>query len=111
MAKRFTLPDGRSIEYLVSGPDQGFALVWIHGTPSCYLQAPCLANTYEKRGIRVITISRPGYSGSTRRKGRRVVDTVADIQALLVHLGVKECCVGGWSGGGAFYSTRSFAGR
>ncbi|CAI6013705.1 unnamed protein product [Clonostachys chloroleuca] len=101
MAQLFALPDGRNLEYLVSGPNHGFPLVWIHGTPSCYLQAPCLPATSDKLGIKIITFSKPGYGRSTRQEGRRVVDTVVDIQALLAHLKVEKCCVGGWSGGGA----------
>jgi pimeloyl-ACP methyl ester carboxylesterase len=100
MAELFTFPDGRNLEYLISGPEDGFPLIWIHGTPSCYKQTPCLPATYESMGIKVITFSRPGYGSSTRKEGRRVIDTVADIQALLAHLNVDKCCVGGWSGGG-----------
>jgi pimeloyl-ACP methyl ester carboxylesterase len=102
MAKQFQLPDGRNVDYGVHGPEDGFPLVWIHGTPGAYLPVNEILTTCEKRGIKLITLSRAGYGGSTRNKGRRIVDAVADLQALNEHLGVKQCLVGGWSGGGTF---------
>jgi len=48
----------------------------------------------------VVTWSRPGYGDSTRQPGRRVVDVVADTDAVLQQLGVESCLVGGGSGGG-----------
>lgn len=101
-AQVFTHPDGRKTEYLVSGAQDGFPFVFIHGTPGSYPVGPKMIATCEGKGIKLITLSRAGYGGSTRNKGRRVVDAVADIQALLEHLGVKKCAVGGKSGGGEF---------
>ncbi|RFU33256.1 hypothetical protein B7463_g3041, partial [Scytalidium lignicola] len=100
MAQKLTLPDGRIAEYLVSGDTNGFPLVWIHGTPGAYQPVPSLVAASEKKGVKVITISRAGYGSSSRNKGRSVVDAVADIQAVNEHLGVQRCLVGGWSGGG-----------
>jgi pimeloyl-ACP methyl ester carboxylesterase len=102
MAQQFELPDGRNIDYLVSGAKDGFPLVWIHGTPGAYITLSSLIAVCEQKGVKLITLSRPGYGGSTRKKGGQVVDTVADIQALIEHLGVERCFVGGWSGGGMF---------
>lgn len=100
MAQQFKLPDGRNLDYLVSGRKDGFPLVWIHGTPGAYIPVPSLTAACEKKGMKVITLSRAGYGGSTRKKGRQVVDVVADIRALNEHLNVERCFVGGWSGGG-----------
>lgn len=100
MAQQFKLPDGRNVDYGVYGPKDGIPLVWIHGTPGAYIPVPEVLNTCEKKGIRLIALSRAGYGGSTRNKGRRIVDAVADLQALNEHLGVEQCIVGGWSGGG-----------
>ncbi|EED12615.1 valacyclovir hydrolase, putative [Talaromyces stipitatus ATCC 10500] len=98
--QQFQLPDGRNLDYCVNGPEDGIPLVWLHGTPSAGIPAPNLVTACAKKGIKVIALSRPGYGGSSRNKGRQVVDTVADIKSLLNHLGVKKCLVGGWSGGG-----------
>ena len=100
MARQFQLPDGRNYDYLVSGPQDGFPLVFIHGTPGSYIPEPLLIETCEKKAVKVISFSRAGYGGSSRRKGRGVVDSVADTLAVLDHLGVDRFVVGGWSGGG-----------
>jgi pimeloyl-ACP methyl ester carboxylesterase len=100
MAKQFKLPDGRNVDYLVYGATDGFPLIWLHGNPGAYLPVPTLAAACERKGIKLISLSRAGYGGSSRSKGRRVVDAVADIQALNEYLGVERCFVGGWSGGG-----------
>jgi pimeloyl-ACP methyl ester carboxylesterase len=105
MAQQFKLPDGRNLDYLISGAQDGFPFIWIHGTPGAYSPLSSLAATCAENGLKIITLSRAGYGGSTRNKGRLVVDAVADIQALTEHLGVKRCVVGGWSGGGRFTFT------
>ena len=52
------------------------------------------------RGLRYVTTSRPGYGDSTRQPGRRVVDVVADTEAVLAAIGADRCLVAGASGGG-----------
>lgn len=104
MAQQLKLKDGRIIEYLVSGAEDGFPFVWIHGTPGAYILDPSLGDICVEKGVKIITLSRAGYGGSSRDKGRRVVDAVADIQAVNDHLGIKRCLVGGWSGGGELRS-------
>lgn len=101
MAQTLELPDGRKVDYLISGSTDGFPLVYIHGTPGSYTTESDLVAACSKKGIKLVTLSRAGYGGSSRNHGRTVVDFVADIQALLRHLGLEECVVGGESGGGA----------
>ncbi|RDW59169.1 hypothetical protein BP5796_12093 [Coleophoma crateriformis] len=95
MAQQLNLPDGRNLDYLVSGAKDGVPLVWIHGTPGAYMPPPSLVTACEKKGIMVISFSRAGYGSSTRKQGRQIVDYVADTQALIDHLGVERCLVGG----------------
>lgn len=104
MAQQFTLQDGQTAEYSISGAKDGFPLVWIHGTPGSYMPVPNLTVACEKKGVRVITFSRAGYGGSTRSKGRLVVDIVADIRALNEHLSIEQCFIGECSGGGILIS-------
>lgn len=94
------LSDGRSLDYFISGAEDGFPFVFLHGTPGAYLVYPALSHACAKRGLKLITPSRPGYGGSSRRQGRVVIDFVADVKALLDHLGHEKCYIGGWSGGG-----------
>ena len=94
------LPDGRRLDVRVSGPADGLPLVFHHGTPGAVTPFRAMERAARKRGLRLVTFSRPGYGDSTRHAGRNVVDVVADTAAALAALGAKRCLVGGWSGGG-----------
>ncbi|CAK7274918.1 hypothetical protein SEPCBS119000_006419 [Sporothrix epigloea] len=98
--QHLTLLNGRTLAYRIYGASSGFPLVWFHGTPAGIAPPPLLVKAAGERGIKIIAAARPGFGGSARHHGRRVVDAVADIQVLNEHLGVKECLVAGWSGGG-----------
>jgi pimeloyl-ACP methyl ester carboxylesterase len=95
-----SLPDGRELEVEVTGPAGGTPLLFNHGTPGSGHQMRFMQRATGQRGLRLVTWSRPGYAGSTRRPGRRVVDVVDDVRALLDHLGAGRCFVAGSSGGG-----------
>ncbi len=94
------LSDGRSLDLDVSGPEYGMPLVFHHGTPGSVRQFRVIQRAAHDRGLRLVTFSRPGYGASARQPGRRVVDAVADVAAVLAHLGTPRCLVAGWSGGG-----------
>ena len=95
-----TLPDGRQLDYRVSGPDGGTPLVFHHGTPGSVLPARSIERAAHARGLRLVTFSRAGYGASSRQQGRRVVDVVNDTAAVLAAIGATESYVAGWSGGG-----------
>jgi pimeloyl-ACP methyl ester carboxylesterase len=94
------LADGRSLDLYVSGPDGGTPLVLHNGTPSGSQQYPPYADAAAARGLRLVSYSRPGYAGSSRRPGRTVADCAADTAALLDHLDADRCYTAGASGGG-----------
>jgi len=94
------LPDGRFLDVDVSGPEDGFPLVFHHGTPGSVRQFRAIQRAAHDRGLRLVTYSRPGYGASTRQSGRRIVDAAADVAAVLAHLDSPRCIVAGWSGGG-----------
>jgi pimeloyl-ACP methyl ester carboxylesterase len=95
-----SLADGRSLQYQVSGPDDGLPLVFHHGTPGSVTQLRALQRAALARDLRLVTYSRPGYGESTRQQGRTVGDAAADVSGLVEHLGAAGCLVAGWSGGG-----------
>lgn len=100
MPHQLTLSDGQTLDYSVSGATDGIPMIYIHGTPGAYI-APCgLGEACQKAGIKLFTYSRPGYGGSSRQHGRRIVDEVKNVEALKRHLGLNKFLVGGWSGGG-----------
>jgi pimeloyl-ACP methyl ester carboxylesterase len=93
--------DGRRLAYEEQGDPGGVPVVVIHGTPGSRLDG--LHPDPEKvrvAGLRLITYDRPGYGASTRHRGRRVVDCVADVVAIADELGLEEFAVSGSSGGG-----------
>ena len=89
------LGDGRLLELEVSGPEGGVPLVFHHGTPGAATQVRLMQRSAAERSLRLVTYSRPGYGGSSRRAGRRVVDAVDDVSAVLDHVGAERCVVGG----------------
>jgi pimeloyl-ACP methyl ester carboxylesterase len=95
-----TTEDGRQLEYLVTGPADGPALLFHVGTPSAAVDFSGLTGPAAALGLRTISYSRPGYGRSTERAGRSVADAVEDVTTLLDELGVDEFRTLGWSGGG-----------
>lgn len=94
------LADGRTLEYLVSGPADGTTLVLHSGTPSAALFFEPMVATAVRHGLRVVVYSRPGYAGSTPQPGRTVAAAVADVAAILDEIGADRFLTVGWSGGG-----------
>jgi pimeloyl-ACP methyl ester carboxylesterase len=92
--------DGRTLEVQIVGPAEGVVLLFHHGTPGSGLPSPGLVAAATQRGLRYVSVARPGYAGSTRRPDRSVSDVAKDAAAVLDHLGVDRCYTMGWSGGG-----------
>ena len=88
------LPDGRRLDIRLSGPVDGVPLVFHHGTPGAATPIRVLERAAHERGLRMVTMSRPGYGGSTRQPGRSVVDVVSDTAAVLATIGATRCVVG-----------------
>lgn len=100
MMKSITLPDGRAADVLLGGDPAGDPLVMHHGTPGDSTIFTDWHASCEKRGIRLICASRPGYATSTRKAGRSVAQVASDISAILDTLGHRQFMTVGWSGGG-----------
>lgn len=93
-------PDGRALEVLVSGPKDGFPLVYHHGTPQGAVPYPLLDRAATQRHLRVVAYSRPGYGTSSPRPEGTVADDARDTATVLDALGLGEFVSIGWSGGG-----------
>jgi pimeloyl-ACP methyl ester carboxylesterase len=96
----FTLPDGRSLDLYVDGPEDGTILISHHGTPGAGIPLGSFVSAAAERGLRWVSYSRPGYAGSTRAVGRDVADCVRDVAAIADHLGAERFFTSGGSGGG-----------
>ena len=94
-------PDDRTLEVLVGGDPDGFGLLYHGGSPSAVAEYAPLDASARDLGLRLVTISRPGYGASTPRPAAgQYADDVADSALVLDHLGIDEFVTFGWSGGG-----------
>lgn len=94
------LADGRTLEYLVTGPADGTPLVLHHGTPSAAIFHEPAVEIATRHGLRTVIYNRPGYAGSSPQPGRTVAAAAADVAAVLDDLGADRFLTLGWSGGG-----------
>ena len=93
-------PLGRVLAVREGGDPNGVPVLVHAGTPGSGLLYEPSVRDAEEKGIRLISYDRPGYGGSTRKKGRNVADCVEDVVAVCDALGVDRFCVWGISGGG-----------
>jgi pimeloyl-ACP methyl ester carboxylesterase len=99
-AQTVAAADGRTLAIAECGDPDAFPVFLLHGTPGSRFAGQGDASVYADVGARVITYDRPGYGGSDRFRGRRVVDCVADVAAIADSLGIERFGVTGGSWGG-----------
>ena len=100
LTRALSLPGGRRLDVLVGGAADGPTVVLHHGSPS---DATCWLDWHDtaiRRGVRIVSISRPGYATSTRVVDRDVAQAAHDVEAVLDQVGVGDYVTAGWSGGG-----------
>ncbi len=102
MAERreLRLDDGRILEIYDGGAPDGTPLIFHFGTPSSGEPYAPFEERAAERDIRLLTYSRAGYGGSTRRPDRSVASIVDDVVAILDSVRAQRTYVAGWSGGG-----------
>ena len=99
-AQTVAAADGRTLAIAECGDLDAFPVFLLHGTPGSRFAGQGDASVYADTGARVITYDRPGYGGSDRFRGRRVVDCVADVAAIADSFGIERFGVTGGSWGG-----------
>ena len=92
--------DGRTLAIAEWGDPGGFPVFFLHGTPGSRFVGQGFTSVYASVEARVITYDRPGYGGSDRFRGRRVVDCVSDVSAIADSLNIEGFAVIGVSWGG-----------
>ena len=95
-----TLAAGRTLDVFVSGEDGAPLVIDLPGTPEGHRLSGGLEEAAAAAGLRIASVARPGYAGSTRLPGRTVADVVPDVLAVADSLGYKRFAVMGSSGGG-----------
>jgi pimeloyl-ACP methyl ester carboxylesterase len=97
------LAGGRRLGFAEFGPASGRPLVWLHGTPGARLQiAPQARKLAQERGVRIVSIERPGVGESTPHSFEAVVEFASDVEELCDALGLERFAVAGLSGGGPY---------
>jgi len=97
------LAGGRHLGYAEFGPASGRPLVWLHGTPGARRQVPPGAREAAyQRGVRIVSVERPGIGASTPHLHDAVRDFAKDIGDLCNALDVDRFSVVGLSGGGPY---------
>ena len=96
---RLVRPDGRTVAWSECGLLDGRPVLRLPGTPGSRLSLRANQAPWVERGLRVITVERPGFGVSTRLPGRGFVEHADDLAAILDHLGIGSVPVYGGSGG------------
>jgi len=91
---------GRTLDVFVSGEDGAPLVIDLPGTPEGHRLSGVLEEAAAATGLRIASLARPGYAGSTRLPGRTVADVVPDVLAVADSLGYERFAVMGSSGGG-----------
>jgi pimeloyl-ACP methyl ester carboxylesterase len=96
-----TLRDGRTLEYADLGDPAGRPVVFHPGTPAAAGQGVVIADAASRQGVRLISVSRPGYGASTM-SAPALTAAAVDTLELADQLGFERFGVVGSSGGGPF---------
>jgi pimeloyl-ACP methyl ester carboxylesterase len=99
MVEVLALSDGRQFAWAECG---GSPVVSLHGAPGSIVEGARSQYSAQlaEAGVRLISLERAGYGVSTAVPGRRFIDIVPDVRALVDHLGLDRFAVVGWSTGG-----------
>ncbi len=94
------LADGRDLAWRLWGDPDGTPVLRLQGTPGSRLYRNPDPSIQLELGTRYLMVDRPGYGGSSRKKGRGVAEIADDFVALLDAVGLHRVPVMGTSGGG-----------
>lgn len=92
-------PDGRTVAWSECGSAGGRPVLRLPGTPGSRRSLPADLAPWTARGLRLITVERPGFGASTRLPGRGFTEHADDLAAILDRLAMERLPVYGGSGG------------
>ena len=97
------IESGRQLGYAEFGPAAGRPLIWFHGTPGARRQiSPEARTAADTRGVRIISVERPGVGDSTPHVYDSVSELAHDIRALADALELDRFGLAALSGGGPY---------
>jgi pimeloyl-ACP methyl ester carboxylesterase len=89
----------RRVEYCLYHSGATRRALFQYGTPGTRWLSPQLIDAARPAGFELLVVDRPGYGGTSRWPGRRIVDVVDDVRAVLESVGWDRFAVWGGSGG------------
>jgi pimeloyl-ACP methyl ester carboxylesterase len=95
------LADGRLLAWAEWGDPRGTPVLFLHPSPGSRMLCPDVRAT-ARRGVRLITVDRPGYGGSDPVADPTLSGFAHDLARLVDHLWLGQFAVVGWSGGGQY---------
>jgi pimeloyl-ACP methyl ester carboxylesterase len=99
--RSITVRDGRRIGVAEYGIPDGPPVFWFHGTPGCRWSIPNDEVT-TSRGIRLISLDRPGYGASDAHPERTFATWADDVADCADALGIARFGLAGASGAGPY---------
>lgn len=93
------LQEGRALACIESGDPAGTPLLEFHGLPSPRLAQTISDKFLRDRGIRRVTVDRPGVGFSDPQPGRTLLDWPQDVAEAVDALGIERFAILGVSGG------------
>jgi pimeloyl-ACP methyl ester carboxylesterase len=90
---------GRHVEYSLYNEGLARRALFEYGTPGTRWLSPQLVDAARLAGFALLVVDRPGYGRTSRSQGRRIVDVVDDVRAVLDGVGWSRFAVWGGSGG------------
>ncbi|KAL3483227.1 Alpha/Beta hydrolase protein [Aspergillus germanicus] len=97
-----SLHDGRILGFAEYGSPNGFPVLYFHGFPSSRLEGSAVDGNARRRGLRIISLDRPGYGLSTFRPQQRITNWPGDVKSLADYLRIPRFAVLGGSGGSPY---------
>lgn len=100
---QIVLTKGRRLCYIEYGVPSGVPVIYFHGFPGSHIEFEMIGDQLVKDlNIRLISVSRPGYSDSDPLYNHTLLDWPDDITALADTLSIDKFSVIGLSGGGPY---------
>ncbi|MFZ7128608.1 MAG: alpha/beta fold hydrolase [Desulfobacterales bacterium] len=99
---RVSLAGGRTLAYTDIGEPDWPCVFFFHGAPGSRLHLAYLEERFLAERIRVVSLDRPAYGGSSPQPGRSMADWPPDVAALADALGIARFGVAGHSSGGPY---------
>jgi pimeloyl-ACP methyl ester carboxylesterase len=104
--KILELRDGGVLTFDEYGDPSGVPVIFCHGWPSSCTMAQLADEPARALGVRIISPDRPGISGSTMQRNRKLSDWPGLLQAFVDHLKIGEFRMLAISGGAPYaYAT------